>query len=114
MSTRRAELLISCSDRRDEARNTLQLSLCMTAAKTCAEIASLPCVFIVALGRTGSTHLLRILNAIPGYRVTGETDNAWIYLGWWQAAQGASAGLTPSPSRLRLSISTDGVSLIFR
>ena len=27
-----------------------------------------------------------MLNAIPGYRLSGETDNA-IYLGWWNAAQ---------------------------
>ena len=51
----------------------------------------MPCVFIIALGRTGSTHLLRLLNSIEGYRVSGETDNAWIYLGWWHASQHAKA-----------------------
>lgn len=30
---------------------------------------------------------MRILNEIPGYRLTGETDNAWIHLGWWHRAQ---------------------------
>ena len=58
-----------------------------SAGASCDHLASLPCVFIVALGRTGSTHLLRLLNAIDGYRLSGETDNAWIYLGWWHAAQ---------------------------
>lgn len=53
----------------------------------CNELARLKCVFVVALGRTGSTHLLRLLNSIPGYRLSGETDNAWIYLGWWHAEQ---------------------------
>ena len=53
----------------------------------CTELAQLSCVFIVALGRTGSTHLLRLLNTIPGYRLSGETDNAWVYLGWWFAEQ---------------------------
>ena len=46
----------------------------------CADLANLPAVFIVALGRTGSSQLLRLLNAIPGYRISGETDNAWLYL----------------------------------
>ena len=58
----------------------------MSDSSSCAEITALPCVFIVAIGRTGSTHLLRVLNAIPGYRVSGETDNAWIYLGRWHEA----------------------------
>ena len=38
---------------------------------------------VLALGRTGSTHLVRLLNAIPGYRISGETDNAWIHMGWF-------------------------------
>lgn len=59
----------------------------MTGNQRCTELAQLNCVFIVALGRTGSTHLLRLLNTIPGYRLSGETDNAWIYLGWWFAEQ---------------------------
>ena len=46
----------------------------------CADLANLPAVFIVALGRTGSSQLLRLLNGIPGYRISGETDNAWLYL----------------------------------
>lgn len=50
---------------------------------SCMAIAELPCVFVVALGRTGSSHLLRVLNAIDGYRLSGETDNAWIYMGWF-------------------------------
>ena len=62
-------------------------SAASASSASCSAIAALPCVFVVALGRTGSTHLLRLLNAIPGYRLSGETDNAWIYLGWWNAAQ---------------------------
>lgn len=38
-------------------------------------------MFVLALGRTGSSHLLRLLNAIEGYRISGETDNAWVYMG---------------------------------
>lgn len=68
-----------------------------SSSTTCTELAALPCVFVVALGRTGSTHLLRVLNAIPGYRISGETDNAWIYLGWWHAAQQAKPGGIPPP-----------------
>ena len=49
----------------------------------CAALAEMPCVFILALGRTGSTHLLRLLNSIEGYRISGETDNAWIHMGWF-------------------------------
>ena len=59
---------------------------------TCEGLASLPCVFIVALGRTGSTHVLHLLNQIDGYRISGETDNAWVYLGWWRE----HLGLTPT------------------
>ena len=50
-------------------------------AAVCAEQATRPAVFVLALGRTGSSHLLRLLNAIEGYRVSGETDNAWVYMG---------------------------------
>jgi hypothetical protein len=50
-------------------------------AAVCAEQAARPAVFVLALGRTGSSHLLRLLNAIEGYRVSGETDNAWVYMG---------------------------------
>ena len=49
-------------------------------AASCDELAELPCVFILALGRSGSSHLIRILHSIPGYRISGETDNAWLYL----------------------------------
>lgn len=38
------------------------------------------CVFIIALGRSGSSQLLNLLNHIPGYRISGETDNAWLFL----------------------------------
>ena len=55
----------------------------MAAATECSLISQMPCVFILALGRTGSTHLLRLLNSIPGYRISGETDNAWIHMGWF-------------------------------
>lgn len=57
---------------------------------SCAELAQLKCVFIIALGRTGSTHLLRLLNSIEGYRLSGETDNAWVYLGWWHGGRSSS------------------------
>ena len=46
----------------------------------CDALASERAVFIVALGRSGSSHLLHLLNAIPGYRVSGETENAWLHL----------------------------------
>ena len=55
----------------------------MAAAAECSAISQMPCLFILALGRTGSTHLLRLLNSIPGYRISGETDNAWIHMGWF-------------------------------
>ena len=55
--------------------------------RQCREFAEFPCVFVVALGRTGSTHLLRLLNSISGYRLSGETDNAWIYMGWFARAR---------------------------
>ena len=55
----------------------------MAAAAECSAISQMPCVFILALGRTGSTHLLRLLNSIPGYRISGETNNAWIHMGWF-------------------------------
>ena len=48
---------------------------------SCAELTAMPAVFVLALGRSGSSHLLRILNAIEGYRISGETDNAWIHAG---------------------------------
>ena len=47
---------------------------------SCVELADQRAVFVIALGRTGSSHLLRLLNAIPGYRISGETDNSWLYL----------------------------------
>ena len=50
------------------------------AAPMCDALASERAVFIVALGRSGSSHLLHLLNAIPGYRVSGETENAWLHL----------------------------------
>lgn len=53
----------------------------------CVALSQLPCVFIVALGRTGSTHIQRVINSIPGYRISGETDNAWIYMGWYARAE---------------------------
>ena len=51
------------------------------AAETagCAALAELPALLVVALGRSGSSSLLRLLNAIPGYRISGETDNAWVF-----------------------------------
>jgi hypothetical protein len=54
-------------------------------SESCAALAQQRCVFVIALGRTGSTHLLRLLNEIPGFRVSGETDNAWIHFGRWHA-----------------------------
>lgn len=83
------------------------------ASRSCVELANISCVFVLALGRTGSTHLLRLLNEIPGYRLTGETDNAWIYLGWWhdklgsqhrevpQVAAGTASPITPNSQRSR-------------
>jgi len=53
----------------------------------CLAMSQLPCVFLIALGRTGSSHLLRLLNGIDGYRLSGETDNAWIYMGWFAGAR---------------------------
>ena len=47
---------------------------------SCSELSDQHAVFVIALGRTGSSHLLRLLNAIPGYRISGETDNSWLYL----------------------------------
>ena len=55
----------------------------MATAAECSTLSQMQCVFILALGRTGSTHLLRLLNSIPGYRISGETDNAWIHMGWF-------------------------------
>ena len=55
----------------------------MATAAECSKLSQMQCVFILALGRTGSTHLLRLLNSIPGYRISGETDNAWIHMGWF-------------------------------
>jgi len=71
----------------------------------CRDFAELPCVFVVALGRTGSTHLLRLLNSISGYRLSGETDNAWVYMGWFARArlaklQQAEAGGDDSTQKL--------------
>ena len=54
-------------------------------------------VFIVALGRSGSSHLLHLLNAIPGYRVSGETENAWLHL-----ARHARAAPKPAAAALPL------------
>jgi len=75
------------------------------SAGQCEAISQLPCVFIIAIGRTGSTHLQRLLNAIPGYRISGETDNAWIYMGWYARAEAAAnrkgAGGMPGRRRLR-------------
>ena len=76
---------------------------------TCDELANHRCVFIVALGRTGSSHLLNLLNAIDGYRISGETDNSWLYLGWFaSAARGggfnASDALACEMRRLMLAV----------
>ena len=46
----------------------------------CDEMAQHQSVFIIALGRSGSSQLLNLLNNIPGYRIGGETDNAWLFL----------------------------------
>ena len=61
----------------------LRLLLGSANTLTCERMAAWPCVFIVSFGRTGSTHILKILNSIKGYRLTGETRDAWIYLGWY-------------------------------
>ena len=55
--------------------------LVLSSQSSCDAIAELPCVFVIALGRTGSTHILRLLNAIKGYRISGETSDAWVYMG---------------------------------
>ena len=49
----------------------------------CESLVQLQAVFIIALGRTGSSNLVRVLNTIPGYRISGETDNAWLHLARW-------------------------------
>jgi hypothetical protein len=54
---------------------------------SCRAMGQMPCVFLIALGRTGSSHLLRLLNGIDGYRLSGETDNAWIYMGRYVGAR---------------------------
>ena len=68
-----------------------------TMVEDCAALAEMRCVFILALGRTGSTHLLRLLNSIEGYRISGETDNAWIHMGWFMESirAGSSHGHHP-------------------
>lgn len=53
----------------------------------CLALSQLQCVFLIALGRTGSSHVLRLLNGIEGYRLSGETDNAWIYMGRYARAR---------------------------
>ena len=63
----------------------------------CDALASERAVFIVALGRSGSSHLLHLLNAIPGYRVSGETENAWLHL-----ARHARAAPKPAAAALPL------------
>ena len=63
------------------AMRSRAMALGVRDAAACAEQAARPAVFVLALGRTGSSHLLRLLNAIEGYRVSGETDNAWVYMG---------------------------------
>ena len=57
---------------------------------SCSALRQLRSVFIVALGRSGSSQLLRVLNSIPGYRISGETDNAWMYLA--RFARGVGSG----------------------
>ena len=57
---------------------------------SCNALRQLRSVFIVALGRSGSSQLLRVLNSIPGYRISGETDNAWIHLA--RFARGVGSG----------------------
>ena len=69
---------VGCSKR---AMRSRAMALGVRDAAACAEQAARPAVFVLALGRTGSSHLLRLLNAIEGYRVSGETDNAWVYMG---------------------------------
>ena len=76
------------------------MALGVRDAAACAEQAARPAVFVLALGRTGSSHLLRLLNAIEGYRVSGETDNAWVYMGRflkshkrWGSEEGSSEQL---------------------
>ena len=59
------------------------LVLVHSMVEDCAALAEMRCVFILALGRTGSTHLLRLLNNLEGYRISGETDNSWIHMGWF-------------------------------
>ena len=80
-------------------------------AAVCAEQAVRPAVFVLALGRTGSSHLLRLLNAIEGYRVSGETDNAWVYMGRflkihkrWGREAGSSEQLMCDMRRLMLQL----------
>jgi len=72
---------------------------CRDLPVPCTDMTSLPCVFIIALGRTGSSHLLRVLNSIPGYRISGETDNAWIQLAQYATSRGI--GSQQGLSRLR-------------
>ena len=74
-----------------------------TSVDPCAELAALPCVFVLALGRSGSSHLIRILHAIPGYRISGETDNAWLYLARFARLKAARARLHPVANRLHTS-----------
>ena len=57
---------------------------------SCNALRQLRSVFIVALGRSGSSQLLRVLNSIPGYRISGETDNAWMHLA--RFARGVGSG----------------------
>ena len=61
--------------------------MAVSAESSCAALGELPCVFIIALGRSGSSHLLRLLNSVPGYRISGETDNAWLYFTRFARAQ---------------------------
>ena len=72
-------------------------------AAKCAALVELPALLIVALGRSGSSSLVRLLNAIPGYRISGETDNAWIYLyrhARAQAQRYLGVGVEKKPLRL--------------
>ena len=69
--------------------------------RNCSALAQMPCVFIIALGRSGSSHLLRILNAIDGYRIGGETDNAWIHMGWFGETERARTELQAQARRGR-------------
>ncbi|RAK07811.1 sulfotransferase [Salipiger aestuarii] len=47
-------------------------------------------VFVITYGRSGSTLLQNILNAIPGYQVRGENNNAILPLAQsWQAVNGS-------------------------